>query len=55
VLGVSSSVYIAVKPTEAASAPAAAAAAPTAISAGGAAPAPAQPPAESGPIATRAS
>lgn len=58
VLGVSSSVYIAVKPTEAASSPGAAATAPTAIfaaSAGGAAPVPAQPPAESGPIATRAS
>lgn len=54
VLGVSSSVYIAVKPTEAASAPAPAAVAPAAI-AGGPAPAAAQPPAESGPVATRAS
>jgi hypothetical protein len=51
VLGVSSSVYIAVKPTEASSAPAAAAPA----AAGVAAPAAAQAPAESGPVATRAS
>jgi hypothetical protein len=51
VLGFSSSVYIAVKPTEAASA----AAAPAATAAGGATTLPAQPPAESGTVATRAS